>query len=124
MQLNMNRDAAVHCPGLSFDQIERAPVDGGREPGHVEKILGARLLVHRRQTEVDRGSVDHDLDLSRPGRTVDGDRAAGLVELPAPERNSHVRELDAGIGVVGVDFVALERGERRLDQTRNQRRRD
>src|SRR5262249_51141971 len=72
-----------------------------------------------RKTEVDAGGLHGDVDRTGLRRTIDDDRAARLVELTAPYRDAHVRELDARIRVHRIDHVRDALGERWSRETQS-----
>src|SRR5580692_1784022 len=107
----MQRQIAVHSHGCIAVEIDAAAVvSGSRKLLHVEHIGTLGMGVHLLVTEVDRSGVDRDVDTTGSGCAIERDRAAGAIELAAPQGNSaDMGRFKTRISVVGVNGVVIWR---------------
>src|SRR5690606_19197043 len=105
-------EVALEAGGCAVGEIPEGAGEGGvGEPGGIEQLLAAGLLVHLFVAEIHAVDVDDDVDGAGLRLPVEHHLAAGGVELAPPEGQAHVVRLEAGVGVGGVDLVGHRGGE-------------
>nr|GEU28146.1 hypothetical protein [Tanacetum cinerariifolium] len=118
VDLQCHRPGHAHHGQLAFNtdqlvaiELERlAGIGHGRELGHVEHGVVPGVLVHRVEAEVDRVGLDRHIQGTGPGGRIERYRAAGLVELAAPDRQAHVVGLETRERVRRVQVVGRAGG--------------
>ena len=96
---------------VAFELECLALVGNGRELLDVEHVLGLGVLVQLGMAEIERIGIDRDVCGAGLRSAIEVNRAAGLGELAAPDRNTHMIGFEARIGMARVDGVS--RGESR-----------